>query len=265
MGQWYVLWGGGLHMTSHWSIYLLILTASWCHCCCGHLLCCLDLMMALALLKVFTLLYKSDQQHVLLLTRCIFPRLCTCRCCVAVFSQQPPRHLSAPSPIHPVQLAPMACQALSTNTLTVRPPCLSSYCDAWFVRGWKAGQCVVTEQYRLQWVLYKLCIQNQNVDSLLWDSVCVCVHACARVRACVCMREISCMKNAAIWLGVCHLAGTSAVSCMICSLWYSDGVRDMVTCCNLFLIVFKCELWFLMFTLRQGWCLLSLSAFCLQD
>lgn len=39
--------------------------------------------------------------------------------CVSVFSQQPPLHLSAPSPIHPSQLAPLAGQALNTNTLTV--------------------------------------------------------------------------------------------------------------------------------------------------
>ncbi|XP_076472828.1 uncharacterized protein LOC143302173 isoform X2 [Babylonia areolata] len=45
-----------------------------------------------------------------------------------MFSQQPPMHLSAPSPIHPVQLGPLAGQALSTNTLTttsgIRSPVL---------------------------------------------------------------------------------------------------------------------------------------------
>lgn len=35
-----------------------------------------------------------------------------------MFSQQPPMHLNAPSPIHPVQLGPMTGQALSSNTLT---------------------------------------------------------------------------------------------------------------------------------------------------
>lgn len=116
----------------------------------------------------------------------------TCWWCVPVFSQQPPRHLSAPSPIHPVQLAPMACQALSSNTLTVR---LVSYSEDFLECFFVVKGLGNRKMYGMHWKL--------SCSKFVMGYVVVCVCVCLYIH------DVTLKGDLNNWMFV-HLAGSSA-------------------------------------------------------